>query len=438
MSDPSPTDPAEQARLGDLLRGLAPRVLGPLARRSGDFATAEDAVAEAVLTALRRWPDDGVPDDPAAWLWRTATRRLVDQVRSDAARRDREDRLARQDPAQPGPTEQQDDTLDLLFLCARPSLGAGPAVALTLRAVGGLTTAEIARAFLVPEATMSQRIRRAKSRIPTTAAGLGPGTDVAESERAARRERLPSVLRVLYLMFTEGHTATSGPGLVRVDLCAEAIRLTRALRERWPVDEPTTGEVTGLLALLLLTDARRGARTGPDGALVPLADQDRSRWDPTQIAEGISLVSRATSSVSRGGGVGAYQLQAGIAAVHDAAPRAEDTDWAHLVTLYDLLARVAPGPVVTLNRAVALAMVEGPRAGLDALETVSDQLGEHHRWHAVAGQLHAMLGERDRAIEHLETAARRTTSGPEQRYLTARAASVRADARPGSPRESGA
>jgi RNA polymerase sigma factor (sigma-70 family) len=407
------------ARIEDLLRRLAPQVLGVLVRRSGRFDAAEDAVQEALLAAAVKWPDDGVPEHPRAWLVTVASRRLTDELRSEQARRRREDTAAVQVPADetvaPAPdeaplTEQEDDTLTLLFLCCHPALSPASQVALTLRAVGGLTTAEIAGAFLVPEPTMAQRISRAKQRIKATCVSF---RTPPEQERT---ERLAAVLHVLYLIFNEGYTATSGPELQRTELTREAIRLTRAVHALLPDD----GEVAGLLALMLLTDARRPARTRPDGTLVSLAEQDRGLWDRASIEEGVALVSGALARATPG----PYQLQAAIAAVHAEAERAEDTDWPQILALYRLLERLSPNPMVTLNHAVAVAMVDGPEAGLELLETLDgdDRVASHHRLDAVRAHLHELAGDRTAARGRYLSAARRTTSLPEQRYLEARAA----------------
>jgi predicted RNA polymerase sigma factor len=360
-----------------LLRELAPRALGAVVRRFGDFAGAEDAVQEALVAAISQWPVDGTPDDPLAWLVR---------VSSSAA----------------------DDTLLLLFMCCHPALTPGSAIPLTLRAVAGLTTREIAAAFLVPEATMGQRISRAKARIEASKIGFTlPSSD-------ERVERLQSVLHVLYLLFNEGYVTNDGPELARRDLSEEAIRLARQVHMAVP-DDP---EVTGLLALMLLNDARRAARTGADGELVPLADQDRSRWDRHAIAEGVALI----TSALRQGRVGEYQLQAAIAAVHDQATRYEDTNWGEIVALYGLLERMAPNPMVTLNRAVATAMLAGPAAGLVLLEGLDEQLGDHHRLHSVRAHLLEQAGDRDGAVAEFRTAAARATNLRERQFLTIRAA----------------
>src|SRR5919201_690714 len=353
----------------NLLRDLAPQVLGTLARRHGQFDAAEDAVQEALLAASSQWPRQGVPDDPRSWLIAVANRRLVDEWRSESARRRREASGAALEVrgAQPA---QRDDTLTLLFLCYHPSLSAPSQLALTLRAVGGLTTAEIANAFLVPEATMAQRISRAKQ----TIRGSGARFDLPpEAERA---ERLRVVLHVLYLLFNEGYTTSAGPSLQRGDLTVEAIRLTRMLHDVLPGE----GEVAGLLALMLLTDARRATRTDAEGMIVPLAEQDRDRWDRAEIEEGVALVTRTLGTTL----VGPYQLQAAIAAIHDEAPSADETDWPQILALYEVLEQVAPGPVVTLNRAVAVAMVDGPRAGLALLGTLDgdQRMANTHRLEA--------------------------------------------------------
>jgi predicted RNA polymerase sigma factor len=400
----------------DVLRPLVPQVLGVLVRRHRQFEACEDAVQEALLAAAVQWPGEGVPDNPRGWLLTVASRRLADQWRSEHARRRREAGAALLDAALLGgpdtgadaeQTAAGDDPLTLLFLCCHPALSAPSQVALTLRAVGGLATAEIARAFLVPESTMAQRISRAKRTVA--------GAEFAMPVGADRDARLGAVLHVLYLVFNEGYTTTSGPDLHRPDLTREAVRLVRALHRLLPED----GEVAGLLALMLITEARRPARTRPDGGLVPLAEQDRGRWDRAPLAEGIALI-EATMARSP---VGPYQLQAAIAAVHGEAPRAQDTDWAQVAALYRVLAVVAPGPVVTLNQAVAVAMVDGPRAGLDLLATVdrAGPLAGHHRVPAVRAHLLEMAGDPAAARASYLEAARRTTSEPERRYLDERA-----------------
>jgi RNA polymerase sigma factor (sigma-70 family) len=402
----------------DLLRELAPQVLGVLVRRYGQFDLSEDAVQEALLAAAVQWPTDGIPERPRGWLVTVASRRMTDQVRGESARRRREEAVAAASPADervaPGPDADlpaaADDTLTLLFLCCHPALSPPSQVALTLRAVGGLTTAQIARAFLVPEATLAQRISRAKQTIRAA------GARFAMPPPAERAERLRVVLQVLYLIFNEGYAASSGPDLQRADLTTEAIRLARQLHRLLPDD----GEVAGLLALMLLTDARRPARSRPDGSLVPLAEQDRTRWDADAIAEGVALIS---STLARAP-LGPYQLQAAIAAVHDEAARAADTDWRQILVLYELLAQLAPGPVVTLNHAVALAMVRGPQAGLELLATLDGdgRMAGNHRLDAVRAHLLELAGDTAAAREHYRAAARRTTSLPEQRYLEGRAA----------------
>ncbi|ASO20935.1 putative ECF RNA polymerase sigma factor SigI [Actinoalloteichus hoggarensis] len=401
----------------DLLRRLTPQVLSTLIRRHGQFDACEDAVQEALLDAALTWPQQGTPTKPLAWLITVASRRLTDQWRSEQARRRREAAAAAMVPADatvaPGPDHDQaadhDDTLALLFLCCHPELTPTSQVALTLRAVGGLTTAQIASAFLVPEATMAQRISRAKQRIKKSAT---PFRMPPEAERASR---LRVVLHVLYLIFNEGYTATSGPDLHRIELTREAIRLTRAVRELLPEE----GEVAGLLALMLLTDSRRPARTRADGALVPLAEQDRRLWDAIAIKEGVELI---TETLARPP-LGPYKLQAAIAAVHAEAEQAEDTDWPQIVALYQLLEGVSPNPMVTLNHAVALAMVEGPRSGLALLATLDadDRIAGHHRLAAVRAHLLETAGDRVAARDAYLRAAKLTTSAPEQRYLKGRA-----------------
>ena len=394
----------------DLLRELAPQVLGTLVRRYGQFDACEDATQEALLAAARRWAEEGVPENPRAWLLTAASRRLIDQWRSESARRRREEREAVLDVRGRGQAAEQDDTLTLLFLCCHPSLSVRSQLALTLRAVGGLSTAEIANAFLVPEATMAQRISRAKQTIKTS----GLGFDLPpEPERA---ERLSVVLQVLYLLFNEGYTTSSGPSLRRGDLTTEAIWLTRTLHRLVPGE----GEVAGLLALMLLTDARRAARTDADGSIVPLAEQRRDLWNAAQIVEGVALITRTLGTVP----TGPYQLQAAIAAVHDEAPSDEETDWPQILALYEVLERVSPGPVVTLNRAVALARVHGPRAGLALLGTLDgdERMARTHRLEAVRGHLLELAGDTVAARESYLRAARMTASLPEQRYLALRAA----------------
>ncbi|MBM0229761.1 MULTISPECIES: RNA polymerase sigma factor [Micromonospora] len=406
----------------DLLRSLAPQVLAVLVRRHGQFYACEDAVQEALLAAAVQWPEQGVPEHPRSWLVTVASRRLTDEWRSERARRDREVAVALREPgyaAVAPPADEEppagDDTLKLLFLCCHPALTVPAQVALTLRAVGGLSTAQIARAYLVPEATMSQRIRRAKQRIEAT------GARFVLPSAADRDARLGAVLHVLYLVFNEGYTASSGPDLHRAELTGEAIRLTRELRRLLPDD----GEVTGLLALMLLTDAHRAARTGPGGELVPLAEQDRSRWDRAAIAEGVALVTEALTWSPPG----PYQVQAAIAAVHAEAPSAAETDWRQIVALYRLLARIAPNPMVTLNQAAAVAMVDGPRAGLALLAPLDadERTAGHHRLAAVRAHLLELAGEATAARATYLAAARGTTSLPERRYLEVRAARLAAD-----------
>jgi RNA polymerase sigma factor (sigma-70 family) len=400
----------------DLLRELAPQVLGALIRRYGRFNECEDAVQEALLAAVAQWSTEGVPANPRGWLITVASRRLVDLWRTDSARRNREVTAALMTPshqtvaaaADSDEIGVDDDTLTLLLLCCRPDLPEPSRIALTLRAVGGLTTAEIARAFLVSEPTMAQRISRAKQQLRAAGARFDEPPPV-ESARG-------DVLRVLYLIFNEGYTATSGPGLHRVELTAEAIRLTRVIYRLLPDD----GEVAGLLALMLLTDARRPARCGPDGNVIPLEEQDRSLWDTNAIREGISLISRSLAAAT----LGPYQLQAAIAAVHAEAQQASDTDWRQILALYLLLERLTPTPIVRLNRAVATAMVHGPQAGLDLLASVESdsRTATHHRVAAARAHMLEMAGDFEAAQRNYLLAAQRTTSLPERRYLELRAA----------------
>jgi RNA polymerase sigma factor (sigma-70 family) len=401
-----------------LLRELAPQALGALVRRYGHFETAEDAVQEALLAASVQWPRDGTPQDPRAWLVRVGSRKLTDMLRAEQSRRRREEaEVARVLPtdlcapaADTQPADAQDDSLLLLFLCCHPSLTPASQVALTLRAVGGLTTAEIARAFLVPETTMAQRVSRAKQRLTEEGGRFRMPTP------EEHQERLRAVLHVLYLIFNEGYTSTTGPRLHRVELTAEAIRLARLVRRVLPED----GEVSGLLALMLLTDARRPARTTPEGDLVPLGEQDRGLWDKGQVAEGVDLVTEALSR----GTPGPYQLQAAIAAVHAEAELVEDTDWPQILALYELLEHVEKGnPAVVLNHAVAAAMVHGPRVGLAVLARLDadPRMARNHRLDAVRAHLLEMAGDDSGAIAAYLRAARRTTSAPERRYLDHRA-----------------
>lgn len=402
-------------RTEHLLRDLAPRVLGVLLHRFRDFSAAEDAVQESMIAAAAQWPHEGTPENPRAWLIRVATRRMTDRVRSERARLNRETAAAAEQSLFVIPNfnlenEAQDDTLNLLFMCCHPALTPPSAIALTLRAVGGLTTAEIASAFLVPESTMAQRITRAKTTIKSS------GIRFQSPSAKERAERLRAALHVLYLIFNEGYTSSAGPDLERTDLSAEAIRLTRATHALLPDD----AEVAGLLALMLLTDARRLARTGPVGELIPLTEQDRSLWDQRAIQEGIALLTGALQK----GSIGSYTLQAAIAAVHDEAPRAQDTDWPQILALYDLLKRMSDNPMVLLNHAVAVAMVHGPAAGLDLLKALDtdDRLARHHRLDAVRAHLLELAGDRAAAIAHYRAAAKKTASVPERNYLLTQAA----------------
>ncbi len=410
---PQATPPAE---VGHLLRELAPKVLGAVVRRYGDFAAAEDAVQEALLSAYVEWPRSGTPANPGGWLYRVACRRMEDQRDSETARRRREAVVgeransAGSDPADEEPdVSALDDTLVLLFMCCHPALTAPSAIALTLRAVGGLTTAEIARAFLVPEATMAQRISRAKQTIASS------GVPFELPGDAERGKRLDQVLHVLYLIFNEGYASSSGPELVRVELSSEAIRLARLMHRL----QPDHAEVAGLLALLLLTDARRRARTGPLGELIPLEEQDRALWDREAISEGTALISATIPK----GAVGSYQLQAAIAALHDEAPSVEATDWPPILALYDLLGRMSDNPMVALNRAVAVAMVHGPAAGLELLRSLESdgRLAGHYRFEAVRAHLLERSGDLQGAIRHYRAAAARTASLAERHYLITKA-----------------
>jgi RNA polymerase sigma factor (sigma-70 family) len=410
------TSPPLDSRTEHLLRELAPRVLGAVIRRYRDFAASEDAVQEALVAASLQWPRDGVPGNPRGWLIQVASRSMTDHIRSETARRRRENVVALEtdlsvpSAAESGTLTEQDDTLVLLFMCCHPALTPSSAIALTLRAVGGLTTAEIAKAFLVPEATMAQRISRAKQSIRSS------GVPFENPSGPERDQRLGAVLHVLYLIFSEGYTSSIGPDLQRTDLSSEAIRLTRAVHHLLPDD----GEVGGLLALMLLTDARRPARTRENGELIPLTEQDRSLWDQAAIAEGVALV---TATLTRGS-IGEYQLQAAIAAVHDEAARAADTDWPQILALYGVLKRLSDNPMVTLNHAIATAMVEGPAAGLELLKALDadERLAGHHRLDAVRAHLLELAGHPQAAIAHYRIAASRTASLPERNYLMTQAA----------------
>ena len=394
-----------------LLRDLAPQVLGAVVRRCRDFAAAEDAVQEALIAAATQWPRDGVPDNPRGWLIQVALRRITDYVRSETARRHREAVVAGETPIVE-PASHRDDTLILLFMCCHPALTPASAIALTLRAVGGLTTTEIAKAFLVPESTIGQRISRAKQSIKASRVPF------RMPDAAERAQRLSAVLHVLYLVFNEGYTASAGADLQRTDLSREAIRLTREVHTLLP----DNGDVTGLLALMLLTDARRSARTGPNGELIPLDEQDRTLWDRQAIAEGVALARAALSE----GSVGEYQLQAAIAAVHDEAARAEDTDWPEILALYGVLKRMTDNPLVALNHAIATAMVEGPNAGLALLAPLQgdERLRGNHRLDAVRAHLLERAGQRDAAVELYRAAASKTANSPERNYLLVKAARI--------------
>jgi RNA polymerase sigma factor (sigma-70 family) len=398
-----------EVSIEQLLRELTPQVLGVVVRRFRDFAAAEDAVQEASLAAAMQWPHDGLPSNPRAWLTQVAFRRMADHIRSESARRRRESDVALEAPqttdAGIDSQSDEDDTLVLLFMCCHPALTPASAIALTLRAVGGLTTAEIARAFLVPEPTMAQRISRAKQRIKSS------GIPFQLPTNEERTQRLRAVLHVLYLIFNEGYTTSAGPQLRRADLSHEAIRLTRILHGLQPQDT----EVAGLLALMLLTDARRAARTNAKGELIPLAQQDRTLWDQQQIAEGVALI---TATLPKGS-LGPYQLQAAINAVHDEAPRAEDTDWPQILALYNLLKHMSDNPMVALNHAIAAAMVHGARKGLELLDALrSDaRIADHHRLDSVQAHLLELAGDFESAVEYYRAAAGKTASLPERHYL---------------------
>lgn len=410
MSGDIPND-----QLGHLLRELTPQVLATVVRRFRDFPAAEDAVQEASLAAAMQWPTEGLPQNPRAWLTQVAFRRMTDHIRSESARRRRESEAAVEAIYLPDSSlfdslQSEDDTLVLLFMCCHPALTSSSAIALTLRAVGGLTTAEIGRAFLVPEATMAQRISRAKQKIKDS------GIPFQSPTQAERTQRLRAVLHVLYLIFNEGYTSTAGPDLRRADLSHEAIRLMRIVHRLQPDDT----EVAGLLALMLLTDARRMARTGAEGELIPLAKQDRALWDRQQIAEGVALISDALPK----GSVGPYQLQAAIAAVHDEAARAGDTDWPQILALYDLLRRMSGNPMVTLNYAIAAAMVHGAPKGLELLDALNAdaRIAGHYRLDAVRAHLLELAGDCEGAVTHYRAAASKTGSLPERNYLLTQAA----------------
>jgi RNA polymerase sigma factor (sigma-70 family) len=403
-----------------LLRDLAPQVLGVVLHRFRDFSSAEDAVQEALIAAASQWPRDGVPDNPRGWLIRVAIRRMTDHIRSEHARMERETAVVSESTFSffpsfdPDAEAISDDTLVLLFMCCHPVLSKGSAIPLTLRAVGGLTTAEIANAFLVPESTMAQRITRAKNTIKSSGVRFHPPSS------KERGERLHSVLHVLYLIFNEGYTSSAGPALQRIDLSTEAIRLTRALRALLPDDS----EIAGLLALMLLTDARREARTGPAEELIPLNEQDRTLWNSEAIAEGTALLTMALQK----GSVGSYTLQAAIAALHDEAGSAEDTDWPQILAFYELLKHMSDNPMVLLNHAVAAAMVHGAGHGLDLLKQLETdpRMTTHHRLSAIRAHLLELSGDRATAISHYRAAAQKTSSIPERNYLLTRAARLSA------------
>jgi RNA polymerase sigma-70 factor, ECF subfamily len=393
----------------DLLRDLTPQVLGALVRRYGGFDACEDAVQEALLAASAQWPAEGVPDNPKGWLIRVASRRWIEQWRNETARRRREETAASLEPPDPpGPPPAVDDTLTLLLLCCHPSLTPVSQVALTLRAVGGLSTAEIARALLVPEATVAQRISRAKQRIKAS------GGEFRMPPEGERSQRLAAVLHVLYLIFNEGYTASSGSALHRLELTSEAIRLTQQVRARLPED----GEVAGLLALMLLTDARSSVRVA-GGELVPMHEQDRGGWDRELITEGHELVRECLELRASGGArPGQYQLLAAINAVHTDAPTAADTDWAQIATLYSQLYALTPSPIVALNRAVAVAELDGAAVALAEVDRLA--LTTYHPWHATRADLLRRLGRSAEAREAYDAALGLTDNEAERAYLTRR------------------
>jgi RNA polymerase sigma factor (sigma-70 family) len=406
-----------------LLRELTPQVLGTVVRRFRDFAAAEDAVQEASLAAALQWPREGLPDNPRAWLTQVAFRCMADHIRSESGRRRRESAVALDAAHATESTAietapQEDDTLLLLFMCCHPALTPASAIALTLRAVGGLTTAEIAYAFLVPEVTMAQRISRAKQSIKNS----GVPFQLPTTQERAQRQR--AVLHVLYLIFNEGYTTSLGPELRRGELTLEAMRLTRIVHHLQSDDT----EVAGLLALMLLTDARRLARTSAAGELIPLAQQDRALWDKQQIAEGVALLSATLPK----GSVGPYQLQAAIAAVHDEAARADDTDWPQILALYELLMRMSDNPMVRLNHAIAAAMVHGATKGLELLDALKAdaRIADHHRLDAVRAHLLELAGDRKGAVSHYRAAAGKTGSLPERNYLLTQAARLSSERTP--------
>jgi RNA polymerase sigma factor (sigma-70 family) len=398
-----------------LLRDLAPQVLGAVVRRYGHFDTAEDAVQEALIAAATTWPDSGLPEKPKAWLITVASRRLTDLLRNEQARQHREDTWTLPATAPAADADDADDTLILLFMCCHPALPQTQQIALTLRSVAGLTTTEIARAFLVPEPTMAQRITRAKQRVKASGVPFRLPAD--------REERLAAVLRVLYLIFTEGYASTAGPSAYRAELSREAIRLTRIVHRLMPRD----GEVGGLLALMLLTDARRDARVDVDGVLVPLAEQDRTRWHRDFIDEGVELVTAAMSA----GPSGPYQLQAAIAALHDEARTAEETDWPQIEALYGVLTEMTGSPMAALNHAVAVAMARGPAPAFAMVDELAHdkRLADHHRLHSVRAYLLEMSGDTEGALAAYQEAARRTQSRQEQRYLRMKASALAHDTR---------
>ena len=402
-------EPGTTSEIERLLRDAAPDALGVLLRRGEPFADAEDAVQDAVLVALDSWSTRGVPDRPVGWVVRVAQRRLIDQHHRDTARRRREALVASWSTLPGEPELSEDDSLALLFLCCHGSLTPSAAIPLTLRALGGLTTREIADALLLPEATIAQRISRAKASISRSDEPFrSPPPDLVDN-------RLPAVMQIIYLIFNEGHAATSGPRLNRTDLANEAIRLARQMHERLP-DQP---ETAGLLALLLLTDARRPARISANGELVPLDQQDRRLWSRPMIVEGLSLLTAALAHHA----MGEYQLQAAIAAVHDQAPSYDATNWTQLRALYNQLLLRSNNPLVRLNRAVAVAHTDGPEAAQIEIDALGELLADYHRYHATVGYLHELAGKQGAARHAYETAASLATNEPERRYLQGKAES---------------
>jgi RNA polymerase sigma factor (sigma-70 family) len=391
-----------------LVRDLAPKALGIVLRSHPNFADAEDAVQEAVIVAAQKWAATGVPERPVGWLVRVASRRLIGRYRSDTARQRREDLISAWSANPPEPASGNDDTLTVLFMCCHPALPPAAAIPLALRAAAGLTTREIAEAFMISEATTAQRISRAKTTITNTNEPFHyPPPDLFD-------DRLRSVLHIVYLLFNEGHTATSGDDLLRTEMTSEAVRLARQINEALPQH----AEAAGLLALMLLTDARSTARTTSSGDVVPLDQQDRSLWDRTMITEGLTLLTAAMRQQH----TGEYQLLAAIAAVHDQAPAYEVTRWPEISALYEVLERLTNNPMITLNRAIAVAFTTNPATALESLAPITDRLHGHHRYHAVRAHLHELAGNHHDAAAEYQLAAQAATNEPERRYLQQQAA----------------